>query len=170
MDLNFDIRGNLKPYEKIELDPIEFKTFFVDDFAGRSKTRETLFESYLAYLNAFREEVSTTFVHWIDGSFVSNKRNPGDIDLVTLLDYETYEKKEALIEDKYRGEKAQTKFGKIDAYFVKVYPKDHDRYFITEYDLVYWRSWFTETKKNRARKKFKKGFVEIRFDNQTVQK
>jgi len=41
--------------------------------------------------------------------------------------------------------------------------------FVSEYDLVYWYNWFTETKKNRAKKKFKKGFVEIKFGSKSKQ-
>lgn len=131
--------------------------------------RQEIFEHYSEYLRAFKEEVSDTFIQWIDGSFVSNKRNPKDIDFVALLDHETYEEKEKLIEERFRGRNAQARFGRIDAYFVKVYPKDHQRAFVSEYDLVYWCNWSTETKKNRAKKKFKKGFVEIKFGSKSKQ-
>lgn len=165
--MNFDIRGNLKPYEKIELTLESFKAYFVDEFEGISERRQEIFEQYAEYLREFEEEVSDTFTQWIDGTFVTNKRTPRDIDFVTLLDYETYQEKEKLIEEKYRGQNAKLRFGRIDAYFVKVYPKDHRRAFVSEYDLVYWNNWFTETKKNRAKKKFKKGFVEIKFGSKS---
>ena len=48
---------------------------------------------------------------------------------------------------------------------VKYYPAGHKKEKITEFDLVYWRNWFSETKKNRARKKFPKGFIELKFGN-----
>ena len=45
MELNFDIRGNLKPYERIELSYEEFREFFVDSFE-KDSTRYQIFEHY----------------------------------------------------------------------------------------------------------------------------
>jgi len=163
IDLTFDIRGNLVPYEKSELTFDEFASAFVDEIAEEGGRRREIFEDYSSYLQDFRREVAIEFIQWIDGSFISNKRNPRDIDFVTLLDYQVYETHEKLIEAKYRTFRAREFYGNVDAYFVKVYPKGHAKRFITEYDLAYWWSWFTETKKNRLKKQYNKGFVEIKF-------
>jgi len=42
MDLSFDIRGYLKPHEKIQLSLNEFKENFVDPFDENSRRHEIL--------------------------------------------------------------------------------------------------------------------------------
>lgn len=84
---------------------------------------------------------------------------------MTLIDYRIYEKSETLIENKYRRQAARDAFGLVDAYVVKTYPLTHSKHWVTEYDMVYWRGWFSEPKKNRAKKQFPKGFIEIKFGN-----
>ena len=162
MELNFDIRGNLKPYKKIELDYIDFKQYFVDSFIN-SQTRNQIIENYEKFIDDFSKEVTENFVQWIDGSFVSNKENPKDIDFVSLIDFKTYEEKEQLIEAKFRLQGARVNYDLIDAYSIKVYPEGHKRRNITEFDKLYWQNWFSQTKKNRLKKKFPKGYIEIQF-------
>lgn len=167
MYLNYDLRGNLIPYEKTEIEYDDFKDFFIDKFED-SVTRIEIFNNYNQYLINFQEEITPNFIQWINGSFVSNKTNPRDIDFVTLIDYEVYEKNEQLIESKFRKNGAKNHFESIDAYCVKFYPEGHKKSSISEFDLVYWRNWFSETKKNRAKKKFPKGFIEIKFGNKKI--
>ncbi|MCB0649813.1 MAG: hypothetical protein KDC85_00905 [Saprospiraceae bacterium] len=162
MELSFDIRGNLEPYQKIEIEFEELKNYFSDRFEN-SVTRKAIFDSYAKYLIDFQKEVTPNFVQWIDGSFITNKENPNDIDFVNLIDFDIYEKNEQIIEVKFRKYGAKNNYPGVDAYFVKVYSEEHDKSYMTEFDLVYWRNWFTETKKNRMKKKFPKGFVEIKF-------
>ena len=163
MKLEFDPRGNIMPYEKIELSFDEFQDFFIVSFEGLNEIRKEIFEDYRTYLNDFKEQVSEDFIQWIDGSYITTKANPRDIDFVMLIEHETFDRHERLIEDRFRRHKAKQEYGKVDAYTVKMYPQGHERYFVTEYDLVYWRGLFTETKRNRAKKKFPKGFIEIKF-------
>lgn len=164
----FDVRGNLSPSGKSEFDFDEFKSVFVDSFD--SEKRLEIFENYNQYLLDFNEEITPNFVQWIDGSFVSNKMNPADIDFVTLIDFDIYEKNEELIESKFGKYGVRNHYEYVDAYLVKFYPEDHERRKITDFDLVYWLTWFSETKKNRAKKKFPKGFVEIKFgDKKSIQ-
>ena len=82
MKLEFDSRGNIMPYEKIELSFDEFQDFFMGTFAGQNETRKEIFEDYRTYLNDFKEQVSEDFIQWIDGRYITNKANPGDIDFV----------------------------------------------------------------------------------------
>lgn len=165
MEINFDSRGNLKPYKRIEVSLESFRKCFVDDFVDDNQRRMEIFENYLNFLQEFKQEVTEDFIQWIDGSFVTKKTAPRDIDFVTLIDYATYEKYETVIENKYRRQPARNIFGLVDAYVVKMYPSGHSRRWVSDYDLVYWRRWFSETKKNRAKKKFTKGFIEIKFGN-----
>jgi len=52
--LNFDEKGFLKPYEIIDSDLQFFKAIFVDNMEI-SKTRKSLFENYLQYLDAIKK-------------------------------------------------------------------------------------------------------------------
>lgn len=75
MELNFDIRGHLKPYEKVVLEPSKFRTFFVDPLDEDSRRHE-LFRSYKSYTKDLAEKITPNFTQWINGSFVTNKKNP----------------------------------------------------------------------------------------------
>lgn len=96
MELSFDIRGNLEPYQKIEIEFEELKNYFSDRFEN-SVTRKAIFDSYAKYLIDFQKEVTPNFVQWIDGSFITNKENPNDIDFVNLIDFDIYEKMSKLL-------------------------------------------------------------------------
>ncbi len=161
MDLSFDIRGSLKPYERIRLTLEEFEDYFVNQFEEDS-SRHVIFERYKNYLNDFQKEVTTNFIQWINGSFVTTKKNPRDIDFVNLIDYEIFAAKESLIYRKFIYPNAKSNY-QVDAYGVRVYPKAHSFYEASRGDLLYWEDWFGFTKLNRAKKRLPKGYIEIEF-------
>lgn len=162
MDLVFDIRGNLLPHRKNVLTLNEFKEIFVNSF-DEDSSRHEIFENYTRYIEAFRAEITPNFKHWINGSFVTNRINPKDIDLVNLIDFEIAKEKYEFIKEKYINQQSLKTY-KIDAYLVKIYPETHKEYIKTHSDLLYWEHWFGNTPKNRVKKRFPKGFIEISFD------
>ena len=117
---------------------------------------------YLTYINDFKRDVTPNFIQWINGSFVSRKENPKDIDFLTIIDFQIYEAKAKLIDNQFRNPIAKAKYI-LDAYTLKSYPLGHKNHYITECDLLYWENWFGRTKMNRAKKKFSKGFIQIQF-------
>ena len=161
MELNFDQRGNLQPCEKITLTLDDFEDFFVGKFPQNS-IRKQIVDNYLNFINNFSTQVTTQFIQWIDGSFVTAKEHPRDIDFVTFVSYEIFEAKEKLIHDNFRLAGARKTY-EVDAYTVRQYPEDHSKYMLYQSDWVYWYNWFSQTKKNRAKKKYPKGFIEIKF-------
>ena len=161
MELDFDIRGNLKPYEVIEINLEDFKKIFVDSFEEDYRRHE-IFEKYLIYLRDFQEILKEDFFQWIGGSFTSNKINPRDIDLITVIHYKDYNKNLEVISKKFASRNAR-KLYEVDAYVVPDYPKDHKRSSFTKSDLVYWRRLFGQTRLNRAKKQYEKGFIQINF-------
>lgn len=163
MELEFDIHGHLKPYNKAIIGSQEFKTFFVDAFDENS-TRHEIFENYEKYTRDFSEKITSNFTQLINGSFVSNKKNPNDIDLVNLVDYEIAEEKEEIIRNEFLNAKVLKNYG-IDAYLVIIYPKNHKRHSWTISDLLYWEHWFSKSKMNKSKKYFPKGYIEINFSN-----
>jgi hypothetical protein len=159
--LQFDQRGLLMPYDRIALSMEEFEAFFVNGFSDNSKRKE-LFSSYKAYIAAFQYEITPRFVQWIDGSFLTKKTSPRDLDFVTLLDFGIANEKSELLRSKFLFKASEQFFG-LDAYLVEVFPESHRNHFITKSDLAYWNSWFSRTSENRAGKSHNKGFVEINF-------
>lgn len=163
MELKFDIRGNLRPYERIEVTLNEFKENFVGPFE-KTSSRHEIFENYIRYVEEFKKEITPKFKQWIDGSFVTNKVNPRDIDIVNIVDYEIAKENYDLLREKFLN-KDSLKAYKIDAYIVRVFPAGHRDYSKTVSDLLYWEHWFGKSKKNRAKKRFPKGFIELSFDS-----
>ena len=154
--LDFDEYGNLKPYHIIEVDLATFETYFVTAFPN-STTRKRLFENYLRYLYRFQDEVFPIFEQWINGSFVTQKENPKDIDLVTFLDYEVYEKRGNKVLDKFWTFSLEDEG--IDSYLVKEYQEHHIFYQKMLDDKTEWRKLY-----GSSRNKRKKGFLKIHFE------
>ena len=156
--LNFDNRGNLKPYSFIPSSIGEMKKYFVDEI--ESEIRSASFDNYVRY-SADLKKRSGGFdlKQWVDGSFVTLKTNPKDIDVVTFLNQRQIKKLGPLISD-FKMEGAHNLYG-IDAYIVEVYELKSNYYSYTSGDTAYWHTHFSTTKKNRAGKEYRKGFLEI---------
>ena len=155
--LNFDEFGNLTPYQAIEVDVDTLEAYFVTAFP-KSTTRKRLFENYLRYIYRFQDEVFPFFEQYINGSFVTQKENPKDIDIVTFLDYAVYQK---------RGDKVLDKFWTfsledegIDAYLVEDFPKEHLEFQETRLIKNDWINRYSNTKERTH----KKGFLKIIFE------
>lgn len=119
-----------------------------------------MFESYLNLIADFSEQITSNFTVWIDGSFVTKKVNPNDIDLVIFLEASVFQEKEVelkSLELKYKAED-------MDLYFVKIYPENHKKYTLYKLDKADWNFLFTKTKRHaRTRKSFSKGFLSIKY-------
>ncbi len=88
--LNFDLRGNLRPYEPIKCGLRDLKKYLVDEI--ESDTRLDNYKKYLRYSNDLKALLKgQELKQWLNGSFVTKKRNPKDIDLLTFIDAETIE-------------------------------------------------------------------------------
>ena len=158
MPIKFGGRGYIEPPERVELSIDEFKKYFVDNFP-KSQTREKLFQGYKKYTQAFRTEITKDIIQWVGGSFTTTKLNPRDIDVVTIIAHETFDEKHELIEKRFR-KTAKSKYG-VDAYIVASYPEDHEKSLLFQGNLVYWDNQFSKTRKNRAGKRFKRGYVQV---------
>lgn len=121
---------------------------------NNSATRSGLFAQLQDFLSVFTTEISGAFTVWIDGSFVTSKANPNDIDVVIFVDHVTYD----AVETKLDVFKYRRLFLGIDCYIERLYPIDHVHYIRYQSDLAYWNSLFT-----RNRKKQHKGYISIIF-------
>ena len=153
--MEFDIKGNLTPYDNIVIDWSTFKAEFVDAFP-QSDTRQVIFRNFSEYIEKLIPIIGNGFHQWIDGSFVTRKLNPRDIDLVTFIDADIYYSNEPEI-DLLRAYHRDNKTG-VDEYFVKIYPETHLKHAFYHMDLFQWRNQFTTS---RARKS--KGFIQLNF-------
>lgn len=161
MELNFDIRGHLKPYGIIEVSMEIFKENFVTVFEEES-IRKQLFANYETYMNDLAKLITKDYYQWIDGSFVSTKKKPKDIDIVTILDYQDYEINKEVLEREFASFAGRKKY-KVDAYIVAKYPENHKKYIFSQSDLFFWRNLFGKTRVNRAKKQYKKGIIQLNF-------
>jgi len=155
--LNFDEFGNLSPYKAIEVDLDTLESYFVTAFP-QSTTRKRLFENYLRYIYRFQDEVFPFFEQYINGSFVTQKENPNDIDIVTFLDFKVYQKRGDKVLDKFWSFSLENEG--IDAYLVEDFPKSHPEFMETQFIKNDWKNRYST---NKART-HKKGFLKIIFE------
>lgn len=147
----FDEFGYLAPYQIIQTDLVTFESTFVKAFT-ESGTRAIIFKSYLNYLSQLQQLIGQNFYQWIDGSFVSKKKHPNDIDFVTFIHFESF--------IKYEKELAKLRKASdmIDCYYVQVFENEHKHRFFYESDKLRWLHFF-----GRSRDKKQKGIIELNF-------
>ena len=97
---DFNEQGLLVPAGAIPAALSDIKQHFVDEFPN-SKTRVRLFSNLEKYVNQLQDEVFPWFEVWVDGSFVTKKEDPKDVDVVTLLDYQVYNLRKLKLEKFY---------------------------------------------------------------------
>lgn len=83
-----DQRGNLPP-GRHEASVEDVRAAFVDPFSA-SHTRRAIFDWWTELRDALCE-LGGFEAHWLAGSFVSDKEQPNDLDLVTVLDGPTFD-------------------------------------------------------------------------------
>ncbi len=161
-ELRFDIRGNLTPYELVEVPYSVFRETFVDTF-DEDSTRHGLWSSFERYLVDFRQQIGELPTQiWVNGSFTTIRQNPQDLDLVVFLNFEMALAYESILRQQFVGIAGEKRYG-VDAYLLRIYPQNHSESFRTVSDLAYWRDWFGTTRKGRSGKRFAKGFVQLTF-------
>ncbi|MEL6667923.1 MAG: hypothetical protein AAFP08_03070 [Bacteroidota bacterium] len=163
MNLLFDINGYLKPGAPLGLAFSEIERSFVTPYSN-SETRVGLFEAFREYNLDLLEILGPTDVlQWIDGSFISRKQNPGDLDMVSFIDSVSVDQHENQL--KLLREKWKKHSFSIDSYFVKQYNKSHRYYPRTVSDKLYWNQLFSSIRIGGATKLNKKGFVEFKLNH-----
>lgn len=158
--LNFDSNGLLTPNTNIVASITEIKYHFVD--AISSKTRLENFEKYIRYSDELKKLLNVvTLKQWINGSFVTKINNPGDIDLVTFIDFDLRLKFQIELQN-FEAKRANEFYG-VDAYLLTEFPENHPKYFLFQSDRAYWIERFSRTRRDSEGKKNPKGFLEINY-------
>jgi len=156
--LSFNSFGLLVPPSPIISTLAEFEEYFVD--GNTENIRRILFQKYIKYKNDLKSICDKPEMRqWIDGSFVTKKSNPADIDVVTFVDFETAQVKEAELKEFIYPLSSKT-YG-VDGYIIVVYPESHKLHFAYKADCSYWINHFDKTKPNKRHKTISKGFLEI---------
>ena len=84
--IKFDSKGHLTPYQPISFQVKDLKEHFVDAFG--SETRKTHFDNYLRYSSNLKAVLGGIQIRqWINGSFVTRKSNPKDIDSISFANH-----------------------------------------------------------------------------------
>ena len=138
----------------------DFQVHFIDGFEDND-VRLALFEALQNYIAQWQRLINSNFDRWVDGSFITTKVAPKDIDILTFIDYQDYDRCKYIIENQLLT--TQTKTVGIDAYVLKTYPADHSFHFIYQSDYSYWLNHFGRTRLNRQKKQFKKGIIHLHF-------
>jgi hypothetical protein len=164
--ITFDERGHL--VESYELNVMQFKELFVDKWHRDTSTRLNIFDVFEKYVEDFQTMITPDFNMWVNGSFVTQKGNPRDIDFVSFIDYTIYFKEVKLIDNQFGKYGTENHYGLLlDGYVSPIYPQEHEDFFTTQANEAYWRTQFSYTKPDRHLKKYSKGFIKIKFtDNE----
>lgn len=115
--------------------------------------RRLLLAELQSFISDVKNLISADTKIWVDGSFVTNKILPNDIDLVLFVNTSVYQDNYNLFKQ-IRG-----KFSNIDAYFVEVFPEDHKKYQHSELDKLEFLHLFSKDRKRRN-----KGFIELKIN------
>ncbi len=150
--MEFDSQGNLFPYQIIETDINTFEQIFVANF-NESKSRAYLFEEMKSFLEELKRIIENPFYIWIDGSFVSQKLRPKDIDVLIYVERTILNQVEA-----YLYQLKQRFRPNIDSYFIEVLPRTHPKYFLFEMNQTDWLFTFSTSRSFQN-----KGIIQINF-------
>jgi len=131
----------------------EFKARYVDGFAS-SLTRKTIFEGFLR-LSSVQISEEFHLSQWVNGSYITKKVDPKDLDLVTFVDGLKARVKN---DPEYlkRMTKDILKRFLCHSYVVPIYPESDDRFSFTRRSEEYWNKWFGHDRQGHP-----KGFIEF---------
>lgn len=121
-------------------------------------TRAVLFDDFQNLRHRIREQCGNGLLEvWLNGSFISTKGEPADIDAVFHIKDTTLQDHGSFLLNELQKSRGQA----VDGYILRVYPDDHKRHFRTTSDRAYWEHLFSRTKPTRTRRGFAKGFIKI---------
>jgi hypothetical protein len=130
---------------------------FVINFP-HSQTRRRLFRQWEIYNQRLKQQVGNELLaQWINGSFVTDKVNPADIDCVTFIPYESYKQSEDSLIEFYTTVSLYD--SGLDAYICPIYDPQDVRYAEYQQRCADWASLFGQLRDSNNQK----GFLEISF-------
>ena len=126
-----------------------FKQRFVDAFPA-SGTRAARYRGFTALRQEAVRQGGQPARQWVNGSYVTTKLDPGDIDVVTFMDYDGFnalsEEHRTAVTGLLAGEEATKPTYGYHTFFVPSCGQGHPFFPAFEQQRVYWRKWFGETR------------------------
>lgn len=164
--ITFTTKGLLWPDRGIEVSHQECQQVFTEDPLPGYEHRKRLWQQYETWLADYRVKVDPRPEVWIDGSFVSQRAVPRDIDLVVKVPSHRYH--HPSVQDYFQlllaTKPGPDEPGGLDLYPLVVYPEahpEHDHYLS---DAAYWQHFFSRTRPNRRNPHGdRKGFIILRY-------
>jgi len=158
--LQFNSRGCLIPGTILKSTIQELEHEFVKNIPSASRKR--IFEKYQFYSDRLKIICENKPIkQWINGSFTTKKTEPGDIDIVSFIDYSILNNPEKSLHEFAYPFSEQ--IYEVDAYIVPFYPEEHRLHFLFTSDRLDWLDRFNKTWLNRIGKRYPKGFLEINY-------
>ena len=155
-------KGLIVPDYNVPSTVLELATVFVKDRPTSQRT--ILFDGYLSYMDDLCTCLGDIqFTQWIDGSFTTAKQHPGDIDIVTFLNFDVVDQLGAALSPFKYPE--SLRYG-MDAYLVRVFPPEHRLFALYIGDRAYWLDRCTKTERNRRGIVHRKGFLELFYQDE----
>lgn len=156
----FNKRGNLVPAEIISTDWQNFYNYFVD--VTNDKQRQVIGKQLFTFLLEIYEIINEPFEIWIDGSFITQKISPNDIDILIHLPNDIFTMYKSTISPLIEQSKYMTN-GLIDAYITIQYPDNHQYFPLYEADLNEWKHIYGKTRATPSGVRFPKGILTLKF-------
>lgn len=160
-----------------ECDGVGLQENFVEQFK-ESTTRKAI-NSGFSRLRRECEDFGIVLRHWVDGSFVTSKSNPGDIDVVhiaraTEIDGLSGEHQN-FIEEVLNGNKKTKSTHYTDSYFAPEIPAGQPGHKSSQKNIEYWKHFWGHTRPFSPRpgvppKQVPKGFLEMQTHPIKIQK
>jgi len=137
--MTFDENGYLIPHELTPSDLATIEAVFVAPFIT-SLTRRKVFDAFTSYLTELKSAPNAPLEVWVNGSFISLKHDPNDVDFVIFIS-----KQVAIVSSDIIYQFRQRRFSReslTDGYFVETVPLSHPDYNLYQYDRQDWHRAF----------------------------
>ena len=143
----FNDDGNL-PEGVYDCTEASIEEVFVSRFP-ESLVRSELYSGFKS-LRTLARNVSPPATQWVDGSFVTTKQDPDDVDVLSFVDYDTLERlPREQIGQVYEllgaGDETKRKF-RCHTYLERSCSPGHPHYRFFERERLYWLRWFGTTR------------------------
>lgn len=138
----------------------DFKLQFVDGFT-QSESRQNIFTKFRTWLNMLLDILPPRYM-WLDGSYITNKVNPNDIDLIVFYAPEDFSGVDGAVVNKLQELISQTsRMYSCDAYFCFTFDfsseEEKNKFPIqTQVNQTYWMGQFSYDRQRNV-----KGIVQI---------
>lgn len=144
-----------------EATPEEIEAVFVHDFKG-STTRAVVFRQW-QILNQAIERIIPIEKQWVYGSFVTSKKDPADIDIITHFDGAAMDGlgpvDKMLVHGLISGHYTRDLHG-VDSYAIVFYPERHP----AREEYVKAINFWDDMLAHQGRKGEAKGYIEVKLD------